>query len=181
MICEIFLEFLKYKENLEIQNIYNQINKFSADRPKIADNQTEDEYYDLLINSIIKFKSEDMQEPFNYLEELKSKYLNYKKKDGYQFDEKNSFTFFKYLKLLDNDEFKNKILEILYRQNSQKKIFYENITNIVLFETQLQFNKFIDLKNIFIDLFNTVQNLNLIKRLDSNSFDLLRELEDVLL
>ena len=178
MICEIFLEFLKYKENLEIQNIYNQINKFSADRPKIADNQTEDEYYDLLINSIIKFKSEDMQEPFNYLEELKSKYLNYKKKDVYQFDEKNSFTFFKYLKLLDNDEFKNKILEILYRQNSQKKIFYENITNIVLFETQLQFNKFIDLKNIFIDLFNTVQNLNLIKRLDSNSFDLLRELEE---
>ena len=177
MICKIFTEFLIYNENLEIEKVFLQINKFNVSRPKKGENQTEDEYYDLLINSIVKIKKEGEIESSNYLDKLKEHYLTYKKNEGQGFSQENTFSFFKYLKLIDNDEFRNKILDILYRQNSQKKIFYENITNIVLFETQIQFNKFIDIKNIFLELFNTVQNLNLIKRLDNKSFDLFNELE----
>ena len=56
----------------------------------------------------------------------------------------------------------------MYRQNSQKKILYENVTDIVLFETQAQYNKF---------LVKIVQSMNLIRRLDNNSFELFKELE----
>ena len=174
MICKIFTEFLIYNENLEIEKVFIQINKFNEQRPRQGENQTKDDYYDLLINSIVRIKKEGET---NYLDKLKEHYLTYKKNEGQGFTQENTFSFFKYLKLIDNDEFRNKILDILYRQNSQKKIFYENITNIVLFETQNQFNKFIGLKNIFLELFNAVQNLNLIKRLDNKSFDLFNELE----
>ena len=50
MICKIFTEFLIYNENLEIEKVFLQINKFNVSRPKKGENQTEDEYYDLLIN-----------------------------------------------------------------------------------------------------------------------------------
>ena len=177
MICKIFSEFLIYNENLQIEKVFLQINKFNVQRPNKGENQTEDEYFDLLINSIIKIKNENETESSNYLDKLKEHFLTYKKNEGFNLTQDYNFSFYKYLKLIDNDEFRNKILEILYRQNSQKKIFYENITNIVLFETQIQYNKFISLKNIFLELFNNVQNLNLIKRLDNKSFDLFKELE----
>ena len=177
MICGIFLEFLKYKENLDIENIFEQISKYNRQRPKIVQEQSEDNYFDHLINSIVTFKKEDGKEYSDYLEEVKNKYIIYKQNEGSRFNQKNNFSFFKYLKLIDCDDFKNKILENLYRQNSQKKIFYENITDIIIFETQSQYKKFLNIKDIFIKLFNLVQNLNLIKRLDNNSFALFKELE----
>ena len=121
MICKIFTEFLIYNENLEIEKVFLQINKFNVSRPKKGENQTEDEYYDLLINSIVKIKKEGEIESSNYLDKLKEHYLTYKKNEGQGFSQENTFSFFKYLKLIDNDEFRNKILDILYRKNRKKK------------------------------------------------------------
>ena len=177
MICEIFLEFLKYTENLEMEFIFKQINKLSKTRPAMAENQSKDEYFDLLINSIIKNKTEDENDFLDYSNEIKNKFLMYQNNSSFNVDKENIFSFFKYLKIIDNVEFRKKILEILYRQNSHKKIFYENITNLVLFETQNEFNDFLSLKEIFLKLFNTAQNMNLIKRLDINSYALFKELE----
>ena len=178
LICDIFLEFIKYIENLEIDHIFNQINKFNRQRQNIQENQSEDEYFDFLINSIIKYNNGEGEENFNYFEELKNKFLINLNEEKDNIDKENIFSIFKFLKIIDKEEFRYKILEILYRQNSQKKIFYENITNIVLFETQNQFNKFLRLKEIFLKLFNSVQNMNLIKRLDNNSYALFNKLEE---
>ena len=178
LICQIILEFLKYVENIEIENIFSQINKYHKERPKIVENQTEDDYFDLLINSIIKYKNQKGIEIFDYSEELKNKFLIYQKdRTIFDIDKENIFSIFKYLKIIDNVEFRKKILEILYRQNSQKKILYENVTDIVLFETQAQYNKFLVIKDIFLKSFKIVQSMNLIRRLDNNSFELFKELE----
>ena len=77
MICEIFLEFLKYTENLEMEFIFKQINKLSKTRPAMAENQSKDEYFDLLINSIIKNKTEDENDFLDYSNEIKNKFLMY--------------------------------------------------------------------------------------------------------
>ena len=177
LVCDIFLEYLKFTENIEMENIFNQINKFNKKRPNIGEDQSKDEYYDLLINSIIKYNTGEENEFFDYSNEIKKMFLKYQNNSIYNVNKENIFSFFKFLKLIDSVEFRNKILEILYRQNSHKKIFYENITNIVLFETQSEFEKFLNLKDIFLKLFNIVQNMNLIKRLDDNSFALIKDLE----
>ena len=177
LICDIFLEFLKYIENLEMDHIFNQINKFNKQRQNILENQSEDEYLDILINSIIQDNYAERKGNIDYFEELENKYLMNSKEDRNKIYKENIFSIFKFLKIIDNEEFRNKILEILYRQHSQKKIFYENISNIVLFETQNQFNKFLKIKEIFLKLFNTVQNMNLIRRLDNNSYALFNDLE----
>ena len=78
LICQIHLEFLKYIENIEIENIFKQINKYNKNRPQIAENQKEDEYFDLLINSIIKYRNDKDIEYFDYSEELKKKFLTNK-------------------------------------------------------------------------------------------------------
>ena len=64
LICQIILEFLKYVENIEIENIFNQINKYHKERPKINENKTEDKYNNLLINYIIKYKNQKKIEIF---------------------------------------------------------------------------------------------------------------------
>ena len=93
-----------------------------------------------------------------------------------RYEDTISFFFFKFLHIIDNNELKIKILEILYKANSQKKIFFENITNVVLFDTNNEYNKLIDLKDLFIKIFNIMHSINLIKRLDNNSFALFEEL-----
>ena len=151
LICQIILEFLKYVENIEIENIFNQINKYHKERPKIVENQTEDEYFDLLINSIIKYKNQKGIEIFDYSEELKNKFLIYQKdRTIFDIDKENIFSIFKYLKIIDNVEFRKKILE---------------------------YNKFLVIKDIFLKSIKIVQSMNLIRRLDNNSFELFKELE----
>ena len=176
MISQTFLEFLKYIENLEIEKVFVNINKLSKKRPEIHENQSEDDYYDKLLNLITKY-NEGYEESPSYSDMLINQYLINKKDNNLTFDEGNNISFFKFIQLDDNVEFRKKILEILYRRNSQRKIFYDNIANIVLFETQNQYDKFIILRDIFIKLFNTVQSFTLIKRLDNISFSLLKELE----
>ena len=183
LISDIFLEFFKYIENLEINKIFNKIDILNRNKIKKAEGQPENEFYDKLINSIVQ-KEDDA---YIYLRQVMEQYKSHKIgnknendindfQNEERYEDTISFFFFKFLHIIDNNELKIKILEILYKANSQKKIFFENITNVVLFDTNNEYNKLIDLKDLFIKIFNTMHSINLIKRLDNNSFALFEEL-----
>ena len=178
MISDIFLEFLQYIENLEIDKVFNNIKKLTKDQTKRKQGQSDEDFYEDLINSIAIGKEISSQNK-NYIDEVINKYLMHKRQMNYGtelYENNISFSFFKFLQLIDNVALKKKILQILYRTNSQKKIYYENITNIVLYDDQRDYKHFEKIKDIFIDMFNTVQSITLIKRLDKNSYTLFEEL-----
>ena len=204
MISDIFLEFLLYIEKLKIDEVFNKIYKLSKDHSKGIDDQPEEEFCNNLINSLteenkeknslIENKENNSQIENNeknpqienkkknshiFFEEVMKQYEFHKNKNnlGVKPDKSISFSFFKFLQSNDNVELKNKILQILYRTNSQKKFFYENITNIVLFDTQNDYDKFLKIKDLFIDMINTVHSMCLIKRLDKNALSLFQELD----
>ena len=62
-----------------------------------------------------------------------------------------------------------RVIDIIYKVNSAKKIFYFNIDNLVIMEDYDEYLKFNEIKNIFIELIKTVKNLNIFQRLDKNS------------
>ena len=175
LITDILLEFLQYIENLEIDKVYQKIEELNRLQIKQKPRQTEEEFYDNLILSIVKNKENVNRNTNIYLEKVIKEYLKQKQKEntdqGQEINSISSF-FFKFLQLIDNEELKKKNLEILYKSNSQRKIFFENITNIVLLDNKLIYNKFLKIKELFIKLFNTMHSLSLIKILDNNSFTL---------
>ena len=178
MISDIFLEFLQYIENLEIDKVFNKIKELSKEQITKRKEQTDEDFYENIIDSIV-IRKEAPKTNKNYIDEVINKYLMHKRQMNYGtelYENNISFSFFKFLQLIDNVELKNKILQILYRTNSQKKIFFENITNIVLYDDQKYYKHFEKIKDIFIDMFNTVQSITLIKRLDKNSYTLFEEL-----
>ena len=204
LISDIFTEFLQYLENLDIDKVYNKIYDFSKSNITKKNSKRNDKFYDNLILSIVRNTDEEIDKT-NYLEGVLKQYMLHKNeenfeedktedsfgedKSDYYFEEdiskensgkkiNNSISvfFFKFLQLIDNNELKKGILEILYKANSQKKIFYQNITNIVLLDSKSDYNKLLKLKDLFINIFNTMHSINLIKRLDNNSFSLFEEL-----
>ena len=182
LISDIFLEFLQYIENLEIEKVYGKINEIvSKNKIKKDEKQSEDEFYDILINSLVRESPDvEVNKKTNiYLQKVIEQYYTEK---NISIDDKKdykniSFFFFKFLQIIDNKELKKEILEILYKENSQKKIFYENLTNIVLIDNNVVYNKLLYLKDLFINIINTIHGINLIKRLDNNSFSLFEELK----
>ena len=199
LISGIFLEFLQYIENLEIDKVFNKIEELNKSQIKINPGQNEDEFYDDLICSIVKENPEANSHTNIYLDKVIEQYFNnkadVKKLNEKQGNEKNlneiienesndnekyidniSFFFFKFFHLIDNDKLKKEIIEILYKANSLRKIYYENITNIVLLDTVFEYKKLLKLKELFINIFNTMHSINLIKRLDNNSLTLFEEL-----
>lgn len=84
--------------------------------------------------------------------------------------------FLKFLKIIDNTELKNLTLKIIYRLNNQQKIYYENISNYVVFYNENDFGKFIEIKNLFLNMFNIIRNINLIQRLDRSTYKLYEKL-----
>ena len=177
-ISDIFLEFFKYIEYLEINKAFNKIGELNKSKIKRREDQNEDEFYDNLMISLVK--KDEKNNSYNYLDEVMKQYKIHKNKDINEKKEDYDYTishiFFKFLQIVDNNELKIKILEILYKANSQKKIFYDNLTNIVLFDTKEDYNKLVKLKDLFINIVNTMHSINLIKRLDNNSFTLFEEL-----
>ena len=139
--------------------------------------QNLEKYYEGIINYIVKDNDSNKKE--NYLAQVTNQYLIHKNENTpgkEKYSSSISFFFFKFLNLVENPSLRNKILEILYKSNSQKKIFYENLSNIVILVNKSDYKKLMKLKDLFINLFNTVHSISLVKRLDKNSFALFEEL-----
>ena len=163
MMTEIFLNFLNYIENLSIDEIGKRI---------INANKVENLYDDTEVNCCSLIESISSLPDKDYLTLFKTKYIL----NSYSI----SKIFFKFLQITDNNELKKIILEIIYRLNSQKKIFYENITNLIILNTEEDFNNYIEIRNKFNDMFIIVKNINLVKRLDKNTITLFNDLKEIL-
>ena len=156
LIEEIILEFFHYLEFSTIEKLGEDLN--------IYENQTRKEYKDKLINEVLekdystKYLDEFIKERTN------NEKNNKKKEDDFQI---NLFKFF--CNNNKNTNLKNLALDILYKINGAKKIFYYNVKNLVIMENDEEFNKFIEIKKIFLVLNQKMKNLILIQRLDKNT------------
>jgi len=149
-IEEIIHEFLQYLEYYTIEQLGSNIKKDEYINRK--------EFEEKLKNEIINSKNST-----KYLDEFKETKFN-----GNEFW--ISLFFFKFFQNVDSENLKKLALQIIFKLNSSKKLFYFNIKNLVIFEDEEEeYTKFIEIKNIFILLIEIVKNLNLIQRLDKNS------------
>ena len=149
IIEEIILEFMEYLEFATIEGIDNEINNKEITSRK--------EYEDRLRNEVINKKMST-----KYLDEFKKKKLN---ENEYSI----SLYFLKFLMSVENTKLKNLAIDILYKLYNGKKSFYSNMNYLVILENSNEYDIFIEIKNIFIELIQIVKNLNLIQRLDKNS------------
>lgn len=176
MMTEIFLEFLQYTESLAIEEVGMKLFELK----KIYKGNTQD-FERLVIEEIIKRDniknfSPDMiiHRYYEYKEQVENKYIE-KLKHTWKNGDISCF-FLKFLKIIDNVELKNLTLKIIYRLNNQQKIYYENISNYVVFYNENDFGKFIEIKNLFLNMFNIIRNINLIQRLDRSTYKLYQKL-----
>ena len=158
ILQEIIHEFLEYLEYATIEGLGNDLIK--------VDIFTRKGYEDQLKYEIINKKNSTQ-----FLDEFKKKKIN---------DNEFSISiyFFKFLLYVENIKLKNLALDILYKLNSGKKIFYFNINNLVIMENEEEYTKFIEIKKIFIDLLQLVKDLNLVQRLDKNSIFIYKSFKD---
>ena len=152
LISTIFLEFIIdeiVKTNNENYNVVPKINNKNINSIKY---------------SFLEFK-----------ESSHNKYMNKFIKRWNKNDDISNF-FFKFLKVVDNNDLLNLILQIIYRLNNQRKIYYRNVCNYVIFQNDEDFEKFLKIKEIFLNIFENIENINLLKRLDKTTYALLDEL-----
>jgi len=177
MMTEIFLEFLQYTESLSIEEVGMKLFELK----KVYNGNSRD-FERFVIEEIIK-KDNNIQNYssemiihryYEYKEQVENKYIE-KLKKTWKNGDISSF-FLKFLKIIDNVELKNLTLKIIYRLNNQQKIYYENISNYVVFYNQTDFDKFIEIKKLFLKMFNKIRNINLIQRLDTSTFKLYKKL-----
>ena len=180
MMTEIFLEFLQYIESLSIDEV--GMNLFEL--RKVYSGNTKD-FERLVIEEVIKrgntnirnFSSGMLKHRYyEYKEQLENKYIE-KFKQIWKNGNSISCFFFKFLQVIDNVELKNLTLQIIYRLNNQQKIYYENVSNYVVFYNDNDFDKFFEIKNLFVNMFNNIRNINLVKRLDRSTFKLYGQLK----
>ena len=179
MMTEIFLEFLQYIESLSIEEVGINLLKLKA----LYNGKVKD-FERLIIEQVIKKNNSDFsnispeiinQKYYEY-KELENKYLE-KFKKIWKVDDNISCFFFKFLSAYNNVELNNLTLQIIYRLNNQQKIYYDNISNYVIFYYKNDFVKFLKIKNLFVAMFNNLKNINLIQRLDKSTFKLYDELK----
>ena len=101
-----------------------------------------------------------------YLDEFKRKIINENEKE-YKFP--ISLLLFKVLFYVKDTKLINCAIDILYKLNNAKKIFYFNMDNLVIMPSNIEYDKFIDIKNIFIKIIQNLKNIILIQRLDKNT------------
>ena len=146
---EIINECLEYLDFTTVEGL-----GLSFNRDEILDRK---EYINKIHMEIMNERNTSL-----YLDEFKQKIIKQK-------DFSINLDFFKLLLYSDNKKIKNLAIDILYKLNSAKKIFYFNIKNLVIMEDENEYNKFIQIKKLFIELIQTVDNLNIVQRLDKNS------------
>ena len=187
MISSIFSEFLKYIESLIIEELGNNLIEL-----KNSYNGNANEFERFIIEEIIKANNENSNQQHKYIDtkiakhrytELKesneNKYL-LKFKKQWNISEKISIFFFKILQVVDNKTLSNLILDIIYKLNNQRKIYYGNVCNYVIFQKEEDFEKFLKLKELFLNIFENIENINLVKRLDNTSYALFNQLNYLL-
>ena len=155
---EIIHEFLQHLEYFTVEQLGSNINKNETINRK--------EFEEKLKNEIIISKNST-----KYLDEFKNTKYNGK-------EISISLFFFKLFQNVDSENLKNLALQIIFKLNSSKQLFYFNIKNIVIFEDEEEFTKFIEIKNIFIHLIELVKYINLIHRLDKNSIILYKKFNE---
>ena len=151
IIEEIILEFFQYLEFSTIESLEKGL--------YISGNETRQKYYEKLKNQVLEKNCSTI-----YLDEFETKYKNRINKN----DSSITLYFFKFFCHSKNSKLKNLALDILYKINNSKKIFYYNMNNLVIMKDDEEFNKFIELKKIFIILNQKIKNILLIQRVDKN-------------
>ena len=178
MMSEIFLEFLQYVESLSI----DEAGKNLLELKKIY-NGKEKDFERLIIQQVIKKNNEEVtkidpnimgHKYFEY-KELENKYFE-KFKTHWKLEHNISSFFFKFLRLSETKEINNLTMQIIYRLNNQQKIYYDNISNYVIFYSESDFKKFLKIKNIFVKMSDIIKKINLVKRLDKSIFNLYNDL-----
>ena len=157
-IEEIILEFLQYLEYSTMEEV--------GDNIKQNEKITREAYLEK-INSQILSKPNSSK----YLDEFISKI--YKNNNNIL-----SICFFKFLEVIENEKLRQLALEILFYLNSSKNLFYYNVNNLVIMDDEIQYTKFLDLKNLFVILFDEIKALNLSPRLDKNTLVVFKLLSD---
>ena len=183
MISTIFNEFLLYIESLSIEELGNNLFEL-----KKIYNGKEKEFEVLIIEEIIKTNNNNYSEApkvidtnnvkykfIGFKESSENKYINKFKKQCNISDNISNF-FFKFLQVVDNKELVNLILGIIYKLNNQRKIYYRNVCNYIIFQKSGDFEKFLKIKELFLNIFENIENIYIIKRLDKTSFVLFNQL-----
>ena len=109
---------------------------------------------------------------------ISSKYLDEFRDKIYNNKESKAITicFFKFLQVIDNEELRKCAMEILFYLNSFKNLFYYNVNNLVIMDDVVQYTKFLYIKNVFVELFKSLDGLSMAPRLDKNSIVIIEEL-----
>ena len=183
MISTIFLEFLKYIETLSIEELGINILEIKKDY-----NGKANVFEKFIIEEIIKTNNEnyEAQQKVHSNNSIRNRYIEFKESSGNKYinkfkkkwnisDNISNF-FFKFLQVIDNDNLINIVMQIIYNLNNQRKIYYRNVCNYVIFEYDEDFEKFLRIKDLFLSIFENIENINLIKRLDKTSYGLFNEL-----
>ena len=181
MMTEIFLEFLQYIESLCIDEA--GMNLLGLKQAYDGDQQ---EFERLVIEQVIKKNNTDVSKEhpkmfknryYDY-KELENKYLE-KFKEHWKLGDNISCFFFKFLRVSENVEINNLTMQIIYRLNNQQKIYYDNISNYVIFYYESDYIKFLKIKNLFIKISLKIKSINFVKRLDKSTLRLYNELDEL--
>ena len=179
MMTEIFLEFLQYIESLSIDEAGMNLLQL-----KKIYNGNDKDFERLIIQQVIKKNDNEIiknsptliKNRYYEYKEIENKYLQ-KLKKHWKLKENISSFFFKFLRVSETKEIKNLTMQIIYRLNSQQKIYYDNISNYVIFYYESDFKKFLKIKNYFVDMSSIINKINLVKRVDKNVINLHNELK----
>ena len=187
MIANIFYEFLQYIESLSIEelgtNLFELKNIYDGNSNK---------FETIIIEEIIKTNNDNYKEEpkikesnslkhkyIEFKESSENKYMNKFKKQWNISDNISNF-FFKFLNVIDDNALINVILEIIYRLNNQRKIYYRNVCNYVIFQEEEDFEKFLKIKQLFVSIFENLENIYLLKGLNDTSNKLFIQLKFLL-
>ena len=187
MISTIFFEFLQYIESLSIE----ELGKNLFELKQVYTGKV-NEFERFVIEEIIKTNNDNYAEgpKFSNTDSFKHKFVEFKEssenkyvskfKQQWNISDNISSFFFKFLQVIDNNELINLILKIIYKLNNQRKIYYRNVCNYVIFQKDEDFEKFLKIKELFLNIFENIENINLLKRLDKTTYTLFNELNYLL-
>ena len=187
MIANIFYEFLQYIESLSIEELGSNLFEL-----KNIYNGNSNKYETMIIEEIIKTNNDNYKEEpkikesnnlkhkyIEFKESCENKYMNEFKKQWNISDNISNF-FFKFLNVIEDNVLINVILEIIYRLNNQRKIYYRNVCNYVIFQKDEDFEKFLKIKQLFLSIFDNLENIYLLKGLNNTSYKLFNQLKFLL-
>ena len=183
MISNIFYEFLKYIESLSIEELGNNLIEL-----KQSYNGKANEFEKFIIEEIIKANNENYADEHKPIDTkiAKHKYIELKEsnenkylikfKNQWNISENITTFFFKFLQINDNNKLTNLILDIIYKLNNQRKIYYRNVCNYVIFQKEEDFEKYLKIKDLILNIFENIEDINILQRLDNTSYVLFNQL-----